>query len=179
MNKTKTHTKPILFSGQMVRAILEGHKTQTRRVIKPQPQEPTASFPLCPYGQPGCLLWIRETWAHIQGKIIYRCNAAPEKHKGPWLPSIFMPRRASRITLRITDVRPEKLQQISEQDAQSEGCFGYLCHENPALGLVSDGELPTEEYQRLWDSLNAKRGFAWDTNPWVWVICFEKAEVTT
>ena len=142
--------RPILFSAEMVRAILEGSKTQTRRVIKPVPTfngggachdadalqqdyvEPHWVFPeICKYGAPGDLLWVRETWGQYPIELNpepcdawYKAtsNGPPPPFK--WRPSIHMPRWASRITLRITDVRVERLQDISEDDARAEG-VGY------------------------------------------------------
>lgn len=143
-------TRPILFSGPMVRAILEGRKTQTRRVVKPQPAH-CADLPMgkdltfasaCPYGQPGDRLWVRETWAvgtlfdyvrpsllpkpDCESKLAVDYAANPRRiwhseDQGRWRPSIHMPRWASRITLEITSVRVERLQDISHKDAIAEG----------------------------------------------------------
>lgn len=137
--------RPILFSGPMVRAILDGRKTMTRRVVKPQhefaPSMRTgkACWENSPFGEPGDTLWVRETFA------LYGMEAAPE-HERPrfyradddakpgyatppditWKPSIHMPRWASRITLKITDVRVERLQEITEADAKAEGCPPHI-----------------------------------------------------
>jgi len=197
---------PILFSSEMVRAILEG-KTQTRRVIKPQPVVMRQSLDIpplpvlewksypaaigevlgqaCPYGQPGDWLWVRETWAvskRLDGipphklefltsnpdfpidTIYYRadsCNGV-NPLRGRWRSSIHMPRWASRIDLEITGNRIERVQDISEEDARAE---------------VGEWGCDTiEVFQELWDSINAKRGFGWDVNPWVWVIEFVRVE---
>lgn len=90
-----------------------------------------------------------------------------------WNPSIFMPRWASRITLEITDVRVERVQEITEEDARAEGFPG----ERWATGHGDYSEIaPSEQFRELWDKLNASRGFGWDANPWVWVIEFKRIE---
>jgi hypothetical protein len=193
MNKEK----PILFSAPMVQAILDGQKTQTRRIVKPQfsvfhGMRPDNSIDTnrifrgadqsihCPYPV-GTLLWVRETWGspdadHVkcaegrkpqQGdRIVYRANPADEYQWGKgkpsqgsfhWRPSIFMPRWASRITLKVTGVRVERLQSISEVDAVAEGM------------PIDD---PIHDYSILWNSINGKG--AWENNPWVWVYTFQK-----
>ena len=180
---------PILFSGEMVKAILEGRKTQTRRVIKHIPamgkpddwcgkiKNPSfrqlfgdyARF--CPYGEPGDRLWVRETWADLRSYINETYpNQAPVAYKADdtylvgekWKPSIFMPRWASRITLEVVKVRVERVQEISVVDAIAEGI-------HPVYGAQS-----IMCYAQLWDSINAKRGYPWDSNPWVWVIEFKR-----
>lgn len=197
--------KPILFSGEMVRAILNGRKTQTRRVIASLPQdidvisrgfEPGCWFfgtsdgngessydargsIVCPYGRPGDLLWVRETWAdNIRGcpnGLTYRADHLNPKGDGPavikWKPSIFMPRWASRITLRVCDVRVERLQDISDTSILAEGV--------PQNGRMYDpsgitySESLRNDFCNLWDSINAKRDYGWAVNPWVWVVEFE------
>lgn len=181
--------RPIIFSGEMVRAILEGRKTQTRRVVKPQPwpvetvdterhvivsHPDKLRVPPCPYGQPGDRLWVRETWwhprateAHIDN-VAYRADGEMPCHlvETNWRPSIHMPRWASRILLEVTDVRVERVQDISEADVQAEGCTGS------PFGPMGDAVL----FPRVWDSINAKRGHDWDTNPWVWVVSFRVLE---
>lgn len=238
--------KPILFSGSMVRAILEGRKTMTRRVVKPQPDtsltfgdtlkmwtydphgkpwmalawRDTFTFPgedlagaaFFPYGQPGDLLWVRETFALFgdaggrwfkAGIPKYNCGKPtgwvdfPYKLDSTfdppsdlkWRPSIFMPRWASRLTLRVTNVRVERLQDISEDDAKAEGIdhnwLGSIesCPEEYqdewCNYLASIDGFPCysaqESFMTLWQSINAKRpGCAWDDNPWVWVVEFER-----
>lgn len=187
--------KPILFNGEMVRQILNGRKTQTRRIIKPQPNEfglsmwPDGSrwltvegYPAkCPYGQPGDKLWVKETFCDGRGLDIARpedgitSTGAPapqwiyradEKFQLPngthWKPSIFMPRDASRITLEITKIRVERLQDISEEDAKAEGIDwrdGDLCK-------------PQTRYKQLWESINGLD--SWKENPWVWCISFRR-----
>lgn len=188
----------MLFSGPMVKAILEGRKTQTRRVIKPQPNpiEPNRWFDRqgpenywvswderqpappskqvwikSPYGRPGDRLWVRETWScerweNIDGgegwrkeTLLYR---ADEEHSGPWSPSIHMPKWATRIWLRITDVRIERIDEISSEDAIAEG--------------IEESLDPRVAFRALWDSINSRRGHGWDKNPWIWAITFERKE---
>ena len=203
--------RPILFSGEMVRAILDGRKTQTRRVIKPQPMKlDTAQwFPgppgdkrnakhyaneshlrkglpidFCPYGIPGDRLWVRETWRTDklgEGEYPVRkgqwieCRATPDipppTYPGRWRASIHMPRWASRIDLEITDIRVERVQEISPQDVCREGIRptipgGFEIDECDWIGA--------QQFKPLWDSINAKRGYGWDMNPWVWVISFRR-----
>ncbi len=191
-----TKERPILFSGEMVRAILEGRKTQTRRVVKPQPCEmnvwhgaiydgeidldktPCMESRSCPYGVPGDRLWVRETFCtgsfydcfQEDGAICYRATAGntTETDCAAWRPSIHMPRHASRITLEVTSVRVERVQNISEEDAKEEGVEHFLI---PPDG----GSAPhIEGFRKLWDSINAKRGFGWAANPWVFVIEFRR-----
>lgn len=203
-------SRTILFSAEMVRAILDGRKTQTRRVVKlplhcrstgceltpgelSRPEINSADT-LCPYGAPGDHLWVRETFAVMQGVgAKYRADnpgaAKPSEYwDTPWTPSIFMQRAWSRITLEIVGIRVERLQEISETDSVAEGidlipreshwesCQWYRNYENPKRGqhagyAFSDARL---SYQTLWDSINAKRGFGWAVNPWVWKITFKR-----
>ena len=217
--------RPIPFRDWEVRAILDGRKTQTRRAIKPQPpaeaesvlrqlysqdapkndgawtwwagkpQTPITKPLFCPYGAPGDLLWVRETWGAVsptdepvplalgQCKIEYRADLPPGCTDGPgewpadernsdapkWRPSIHMPRWASRITLRITGVRVERLQDISEDDARAEVVFEPsepIERYGPKAGRVA--------FRMLWT--NIKGPSAWDDNPWVWVIEFERVK---
>lgn len=200
----------ILFSGPMVRAILDNRKTQTRRVVKPgkgwaEDWRDRAYFdPKClfhgpclhvpvvredmpgdnvweripsPYGIHGDRLWVRETWQKIGDcPVCYAagtsgCGACPSH---TWRPSIFMKREDSRITLEVTDVRVERVQDISQADAKAEGI-------NPVYhDTYGDLELDAEYidapggFKWLWDSINDKRGFGWDANPWVWAITFKR-----
>lgn len=183
--------KPIIFSPEMVRAILEDRKTQTRRVIKSQPpanyhspgflinatwafhkpsQGHIPHIVKCPYGQTGDRLWVRETWAQKdRGQILTKADynelvkvvGLPEVPI-KWRPSIHMPRWASHITLEITEVRVEGVQQIGANDACAEGIGDF------------GRSTPQKQFALLWDSLNAKRGYGWKTNPWVWVISFKR-----
>ena len=185
MTETTVRERAILFSGEMVRAILDGHKTQTRRVVKPSgtqafelgmtmPEFRASLPPRCPYGVVGDRLWVRETWAIEQCGS--RVSLKPEAWPNGWpldrllyndtgtkwwnaRPSIHMPRWASRLTLEITDVRVERLQAISDEDAVAEGILG-------------DSAMARDNYRELWDSLNKSRGYSWEINPWVWVLGF-------
>jgi hypothetical protein len=193
--------RPILFSAPMVRAILEGRKTQTRRVVKqriiPVVDEcfrvngkwcnKTFDYDLgalCPYGQPGDRLWVRETaiisppnWndgsdcnvKDDQGRsrIVQWIASYPNTEGAGFyrlkkVPSIFMPRWASRITLEIIGIRVERLQDISNEDIRAEGAA--------VLGCVTH----RLNYQTLWESINGPD--SWAINPWVWVIEFRKVE---
>jgi hypothetical protein len=191
--------RPIIFSTDMVKAILAGTKTMTRRVIKkpmalppddkliPElrktAQEIMATW--CPYGQVGDRLWVRETWAtygsydrykpsqlqniflefkQSEPNIFYK-SSEEYPHRFRWRSSRFMPRWASRILLEITDIRVERLQEITEADAIAEGIVGVPT----AFGL-----LYKPAFSRLWDSLNAKRGYGWEVNPWVWAVSFKR-----
>ncbi len=237
--------RPILFSSPMVKAILAGTKTQTRRVMKPQPQlgeysatghegcpwwawtiypddnrreraffwkdgaEPGLSGE-CPYGQPGDQLWVRETfkqvasgqikngygevrysWAYKANSetrwadrptIIHDLTGQPETgpmqfRELPWKSPIHMPRRASRITLEITQVRCQRLQDISGQDADAEGapqlaCYGPGCPDGPN-GCNQRGCFGAREwYGELWNKINGTG--SWEANPWVWTITFKR-----
>jgi hypothetical protein len=214
--------RPILFSGPMVRAIIDGRKTQTRRVIKPQPdpwcrswclaeagakRKSTKHEPIrfmwapcygsdetpngedtyidCPYGKPGNRLWVREAWAvvpHVTDNgpkhrakgdgtgVTWRAdwNANPSGFK--WKPSTHMPRWASRITLEITGVRVERLQDISEADVIAEG----VSNDMPIVWQSGD-DTPRGLFGELWESIHGEG--SWDLNPWVWAIEFQKVEV--
>jgi hypothetical protein len=189
--------RPILFSGPMVRAILEGKKTATRRIVKRQgdmefdPADPhfgpywlsyvtdadgEAARVRCPYGSPGDRLWVREGHALDGSQVFYRAGHAEAQSSGPrvdirWRPSIFMPRRASRITLEITGVRVERLQQISEADAMAEGC--PLINPDPFIP-GHGGSSASGWYSQLWEDINGAG--SWDANPWVWVVEFRALE---
>jgi hypothetical protein len=194
--------RPILFSAPMVRAILSGTKTQTRRAVKGWPLEwlaPGMFTPeyvadpanaACPYGVPGDQLWVREAWAaphaydHVPPRLTppdARFHYLASEERGGLLgrPSIHMPRWASRITLNVTGVRVERLQAISEADADAE-CFGgnYPGEVLPELFPGSPdrwGHLSIPEcFRKLWESINGAE--SWDANPWVWVVEFERAE---
>lgn len=192
--------RPILFSTDMVKAILDGRKTQTRRVVKTKAQSITArgqglyqelwdcghpslgapgKFLKCPYGEPGDLLWVRETWRYCAncGDVLYlatdgrgacwQCDDDPETK---WKPSIHMLRDDSRITLRVTTVRVERVRDIRDSDAIAEG---IICDGSKDMTGITTGE-PVAKFADLWDSINAKRGYSWQSNPWVWVVEFER-----
>lgn len=177
--------RPILFSSPMIRAVLAGTKTQTRRVVSPQPWGDVETFDLstgfwvkcgrdyaerCPYGQAGATLWIRETWCrYTDGSIGYAADYPKGKtqaHEIRWRPSIHLRRADARIRLRVAAVRAERLQDMSESDAFAEGINHELGHR---LGS-------RVAFVELWDSLNGGRGrgFPWRSNPWVWVISFKR-----
>lgn len=208
--------RPILFSAPMVKAILEGRKTMTRRVNSIG--EYDISDKKCPYGVVGDRLWVRETWQsffseevtqnHQQGPrsfsgvpaetakghymfFYYRADGEapddPKYGKAVWRPSIFMPRWVSRITLEVTDIKVERLQDITEEDAIAEGI--HLCAgideegytHGYHWGPVSDAELlfnsAADAYRKLWDSINGQKpGKTWNDNPWVWVIEFKEVK---
>lgn len=162
--------RPIIFNGEMVRTIIDGRKTQTRRTINGGDYTP---WQPCPFGQPGDHLWVRETWAeHDEVEVVYRNppNWSPldVPPVDKWRPSIHMPHWASRITLEITSVRLERVQDISEEDAKAEGVFEPCGWANPT---------PARPYRlafsSLWESIYSKRA-PWSSNPWVWVIEFMK-----
>ena len=170
---------PILFSGPMVRAILEGRKTMTRRVIRPLGDHSYWSGN-CPYGQPGDRLWVQETWwTNGENKSIESCayrarDKSPDHMLGEkWHPSIHMPRWASRLTLENISVRVERVQDISEEDARAEGVDPIV----DALGNIYAQDGYSIGYRLaftdLWDSINAKRGYSCESNPSVWVVEFK------
>ncbi len=209
--------RPILFSAEMVQAILAGTKTQTRRVacdamIPPfyfraqcvQGEDgPTwvltgvenggcYSMGPCPYGQPGDRLWVRETWADMCGNgracrprgraaadrrahIIYRADYSPGCYpvgKG-WRPSVHMPHWASRLALEITEIRVQRVQEISEEDAKAEGAGNRHGVFHDAIQSAIDN-VYRRNFAVLWDSINGKRGgCAWKDNPWVWALTFK------
>lgn len=236
--------RPILFSGPMVRAILGGTKTQTRRVVSsansitdarwpwldftdayadrgrylhvPQSNAPADHCPECVVrvwpriagpdtwiDQPATRLWVRETWQYADWTedgspwIGYRADGQQLLRDGAeefpwaerltdiwaelsdpenvavdgraadrrWRPSIHMPRWASRLTLQVTDIRVERLQDISPKDARAEG-----------ISLRHGVEVLLRDFRALWDSINEARGYGWDANPWVWVVSFQRAD---
>lgn len=216
--------RPILFSGPMVKAILAGRKTQTRRVVEPLPSwqvhsvcDPNGAadpwavwfhYPdtdrvghlrVCPYGVPGDRLWVKETcfiWARWckngftkSGRQRWRFKVenphtvvfdpnhpqvatrkTPRETCMYWRrPSIFMPRWASRLTLEITDVRVQRLQEISASDVLAEGVDNGKS--NPAMGVRWEN-MQRMAFEELWDSINAKRGHGWEKNDWVWALTF-------
>ncbi|HDK6125037.1 TPA: hypothetical protein M4204_001315 [Klebsiella quasipneumoniae] len=230
----------MIFNGEMVRAILDGRKTQTRRIMAPQPADDiergifpnpevigwkssrrhkhgstTAHF--CHYGKPGDRIWVRETWGvvshafsddglmidwvpdrpataihempfgngHYSGYAIYAADGdftwgdddGYEDGRSCWKPSIHMPRAASRILLEITNVRVERLNAISEEDARAEGIIdgGCLnCGEPEPCGCANPEPDATDAFAYLWQSIYGQE--SWNANPWVWVISFKRVE---
>ena len=220
--------RPILFSAPMARAILDGHKTQTRRVVKVgdtiEERDDGTRWPYfttwthgddgspwasCPYGEPGDRLWVRETWryadwtedgqpwiryaaddarrlcervssewaarvADIWAELSSAENVSVDGRAADrkWRPSIFLPRWASRITLAVTAVRVERLQEISEADAIAEG----VLRTGGRAQLQPNHFRPARElFSELWDSINEDRA-PWASNPWVWVVEFSRVE---
>lgn len=242
--------RPLLMSAPMALAVLEGRKSQTRRVMNPQPSEgfsPSAceSYePIvinkngeqepggaifgccdlygedegykCPHGQPGERLWCKETYCHLTDPVsgirtcYYKSTDEPPalcddegfglyrkdgSERSPWRSSIYMPRWASRLTLEIISVRVERVTEISNADAFSEGiesevwdqslsCRDYSkpdawfnnwgVENNAHLTYVESDQIGIASFRTLWDSINAKRGFGWETGCWCWVIEFRR-----
>ena len=237
----------MIFNGEMVRAILDGRKTQTRRIMKPQPEPcprgghwwPSNVFKTmlhvedemqngkggwgglvgdaCPFGDVGDRVWVRETWGvvshafsddglmidwvpdrpataihempfgngYYSGYAIYAADGdftwgdddGYEDGRSCWKPSIHMPRAASRILLEITDVRVERLNAISEEDARAEGIIdgGCLnCGEPEPCGCANPEPDATDAFAYLWQSIYGQE--SWNANPWVWVIEFKRVE---
>jgi hypothetical protein len=230
MNKER----PILFNTETVRAILEGRKTQTRRIIKNQLQSDyeiindknwydentwisrkktsinpdryeITSVYKCPYGKVGDILWVRETWARAIGReeltpsemstaieisperfIVFKASSKEDTHpehpdwgKKRWNPSIHMPRIASRISLEIINIRVERLNDISEEDAIKEGVkrhlHGYKCYNG--INTIHYGVYDAcfrkakDSFESLWVSVYGEN--SWNWNPWVWVVEFK------
>lgn len=180
--------KPILFSGEMVRAVLKGTKTQTRRIVKNAglyaidsnahgmavaARELARLASQCPYGQPGDRLWVKETFAPLEDGFLYRADWDVEQPKVPltgcWKPSIFCSRMASRITLEIVSVHVEYLQDISASDCRAEGHPTRQGYDQE----VND-DAARDWYMDLWIGLNGLD--SWEANPWVWVIEFRRVE---
>ena len=192
MITTTVKERPILFSGPMVRAILEGRKTQTRRTYKLQKEMEwyqdlggetegwytngigwwNVEEEVCPYGKVGERLWVREAFCASFKPMIYQADAKHKTYGGEpikYKPSIHMPRRMSRIDLEITGVRVERLNEISEEDCYAEGIR--------KIGDGGAGELdgarstPRQLYSDLWVKINGPG--SWAANPWVWVVEFK------
>ena len=207
--------KPILFNTEMVREIMDGRKTCTRRLVRFLPGENPQwtgyirdglmlyngrnepCIIKAPY-QPGDTLYVRETWCglpvneagHMRGHTIYYYKAdgelRPKGWRGTWHPSIHMPKEASRIWLKVTDVRVERLQSITVEGAIREGAEGEKCHHTNAgafgcTDCMNTGwiEPPQVEFMQIWNSTIKKSDidrYGWDANPYVWVIEFERCE---
>lgn len=215
--------RPIIMQAESVLAILEGRKTQTRRVIKPQPRK--RDYPIsvispslgdteqvfrtwldrtqdgksaccedfnpdywrCPYGLPGDLLWVkealyREGWGISNDAVAYKADgeyAWDVTRPAQWvwkrdnLSPLFMPWGLRRLTLRLTDVRVQRVQEIEYDDCIAEGIEQRWTCLNPGIGSYAMDNDVLDDFASLWDSINAKRGYGWDTNPWVWALAFE------
>lgn len=219
--------RPMIFNAEMVRAILDGRKTQTRRIVKGVPsshnfhgwvmsstsakdegkacwavgKSPLLNHPIrmrCPFGEVGDRIWVRETWARYNidqdsHDMAYRATTPEDwPEEGRWRPSIHMPRLASRITLEITGVRVERLNDISHEDAGREGIhtevwdqtvvarnyaaedefFQFWSESMPHY--VEMNELFRASFHSLWQSIYGEE--SWQANPWVWVIEFKRIE---
>lgn len=183
---------PILFNMEMVRSILDGRKSCTRRIIKPQPQgyfevseEPLYIYDtdgkqgkITPPYQPGDILYVRETWKQAPNGYYYYEDWQKDDIADvtKWKPSIHMPKEAARIWLKVTDVRVERLQEITRLSVQKEGI------EVDPKECAGKFDFITELFllfQKLWDSTIKKSNlnhYGWDANPYVWVIEFERCE---
>jgi hypothetical protein len=236
--------RPILFKGRLVRAILAGRKTQTRRLVAARDidrmetmpddenrvsclharacggfcdyacgavffderghlaeQQTGTAPPWSPYGVPGDRLWVRETWCladaesepeawrprRADGRFAYYCatdtnvESDEERRDGsqrsPWKPSIHMPRWASRLLLEVTEVRVQRLQAITEEDAKAEGAGERIAPGGDLAGAFDHVPGPVgyrNHFRDLWDSINAERA-PWASNPWVWAVTFKEA----
>lgn len=174
--------RPILFNTRMVKAILDGRKTQTRRLIKPTPLGQVMRYgsPVVePPVEPGDILWVRETWAKDVGRYMYRANYSDTEKfymngreiRMTWRPSIHMPKDAARIFLKVKSVRAGKLQDYFDAScAHAEGIIidrPHSCQE------------AVDEFIKLWNSTIKPADlplYGWDANPWVWVIGFDRME---
>lgn len=184
----KNKHRPILFNTEMVRAILDGTKTRTRRIAKPQPETFKCGVPFtvaglptsplkCPLGETGDRLWVRETWfperldwREAPCEVRYRADGSKTPFAKPWRPSIHMPRWASRITLEITGVRIERLQNISDGEAKREGFQGG----HGSIPGYLYNATPVEHFIHVWSEIYGEGSF--ENNPWVWVIEFRRTE---
>ena len=189
--------KPIIFNGDMVRAVLAGRKTQTRRPLTPQPvledglwrwetgawSDGSNPIVLPGHGMHNCAayhaddrLWIKETWALQTGDgpdegtcyAIYRADK-DEQPSGRWGSAIHMPRTVARTFLRVKSVRVERVQDITELDALAEG----ITAGTRGYPLTDHPGVHVRLFARLWDDIYAKQGRGWAANPWVWLIEFE------
>lgn len=197
---------PITFNGDMVRAILAGQKTKTRRIIKGRPSKTQQDALFCPYGHPSDRLWVQEAWyyeMHMHdmtagepnlpgGLYSHRCIYRADQPDYPvdigvggdgWCPPCRMPRWFSRITLEITDVHVERVQDITNDEAIAEGAYEVrkvgddIAHATWTMdGLDWRYDTPREAFAATWGSLYAADGLGWDANPWVWVVTFKRVE---
>jgi hypothetical protein len=201
------NAKPILFNTEMVQAILGDRKTVTRRVIKPQPIAGIRKSVFVPSGiedghgreikllyKVGDILYVRETWQLLPSGFdeippeywyIYKATDELSDECTRWRPSIHMPKKAARIFLKVTDVRVERLQDITDEDCIAEGIKpvrvpGSTNYREEREFQIACGIATIEKYEELWDSTIKKQDldkYGWEGNPWVWVIEFERVEV--
>lgn len=208
--------KPILFNTEMVRAILDGRKTCTRRIVRPpyfvdgdendkrslitlrtatknsslyrqigQMPYPDAPYRMCD------ILYVRETWCKGLERYIYRADYSDTEKfyrngkeiEMKWHPSLHMPKEAARIWLKVTDVKVERLQEITNDGCVAEGIYPSNCREcNAAFGCdtcIDEGYSEIDEFTEVWNSTIKKSDldrYGWDASPWVWVIEFERCE---
>ena len=193
--KGEVKERGMIFNDEMVRAILGGNKTQTRRIVEEKFYGRAVAAELlakhCPYGQPGDRIWVRETY-RVHGKatdvatLVYRASVrnswTEQTHRVPvevcnkpvsekWTPSIHMPRWASRILLEITDVRVERLHDMSEADAKAEGASPATYKITPPEAVYRVG------FGDIWRGIYGQEN--WLSNPWVWVIEFKRIQGAT
>lgn len=197
---------PMLFSTPMVVAELDGRKTMTRRMkglelvnMAPDkwssievdsPFKPIDIFWFegdderiavrCPYGQPGDLIYVRETWAPAWNQVLYKANERYGKYEGQkWKPSIHMPKEAARIWLQVTSIKVERLKDITEEDAKAEGVEkideSIFCWKHYGGKYAGCSNAKTS-FQSLWQSINGDE--SWQANPWVWVVSFKVLSTT-
>lgn len=187
----------LIFTRESIPGLQSGAKTQSRRVVRPQPgptrlldhngtlvevtdrgfarwlEESRQRTLRCPYGVPGDLIWVKEAFALLGKQTIYRADKLSQtegyshviRNGGRWKSPRFMPKVAARIWLELTGVRVERLQNIRAGDVIREGFF-----DQEGLGRSKAA------FSAIWDELNAKRGFPWESNPWVWVLEFRRCE---
>lgn len=218
MVKALLNTKPNVWPPEPIDPT-KPYKWQTRRVIKPQPpnthdynrvekvgpwyhieadsdiaghKDPVMFTVKCPYGQPGDILWVRETWYYEnhmydpnEGAALHRYVYRADYPDYPvsigvgehgWRPSIHMPREAARLYLQVKNIRVERLQELAEEDARAEGVNERETRliTNCTVRAVSPYVCYSNAFANLWDKINAKRGYGWETNPWPWVIEFQR-----
>ncbi len=158
----KEFEKPLNLRGIEVRAILDGHKTQTRKVLNPR-----LDWKSCPFGKPGFKLWVREKWAATQFGPGFKYTADLNGDYARWKANSTMPRQASRITLEITGIRLERLHSITRADCLAEG-------------ILDDGSRDLRgQFEAAWASNNFSKNYIWRENPLVWVIEHRVYEVGT
>lgn len=186
--------KPILFNTEMVRAILDGRKTVTRRLVKFLSRKNPNWTGYVKYGlmlyngrnepcikkapyQPGDILYVRESYSELSFGYVYKADGENIDHLGnviKWHPSIHMPKEAARIWLKVTNVRVERLREITAEGIRNEGISSMAVH-------AGDMEIALKEWENLWNSTIKKSdldSYGWEANPWVWVIEFERCEKT-